>query len=86
VGLSSHTAAGTTTRAPATTCSRASDSSWAPWYVARSDDKKKLRLNVIKHLLSQTPYERTLRDKIKLQEPGDYREPAYPYKYVPETY
>jgi polyphosphate kinase len=68
---------------------QASDSSWAPWYVARSDDKKKLRLNVIKHLLSRIPYERTPREKIELpkrQKPGDYREPAYPYKYVPEAY
>ncbi len=68
---------------------QASDSSWAPWYVARSDDKKKLRLNVIKHLLSRIPYERTPRETIKLpkrQKPGDYRDPAYPYKYVPEAF
>jgi polyphosphate kinase 2 len=68
---------------------QASDSAWAPWYVARSDDKKKLRLNVIKHLLSRIPYEPTPREKIKLpkrQKPGDYREPAYPYKFVPEAY
>jgi len=36
---------------------RASDSEWAPWFVARSDDKKRARLNVITHLLSQVPYE-----------------------------
>ncbi len=68
---------------------QASDSAWAPWYVARSDDKKKLRLNVVKHLLSRIPYEHTPREKIKLpkrQKPGDYREPAYPYKFVPESY
>jgi polyphosphate kinase len=36
---------------------RASDTSWAPWYVAHSDDKKRARLNVISHLLSQIPYQ-----------------------------
>jgi polyphosphate kinase 2 len=68
---------------------QATDSNWAPWYVARSDDKLKLRLNVIKHLLSKIPYKDLPREKIKLpkrQKPGDYREPAYPYKYVPEVH
>jgi polyphosphate kinase 2 len=36
---------------------RASDTSWAPWWVARTDDKKRARLNIISHLLSQVPYE-----------------------------
>ena len=35
----------------------ATDTAWAPWYVAHSDDKKRARLNVITHLLSQIPYE-----------------------------
>lgn len=30
---------------------------WAPWHVAVTDDKKRGRLNVITHLLSQIPYE-----------------------------
>jgi len=38
----------------------------APWYVVRSDDKKKARLNGIKHILSMIPYKRIKRDKIKL--------------------
>src|SRR5437667_3335373 len=29
----------------------ATDTAWAPWYVARSDDKRRARLNVIRHLL-----------------------------------
>src|SRR6476661_2752553 len=33
------------------------DTGWAPWYVAVNDDKKRGRLNVISHLLSQVPYE-----------------------------
>ena len=67
----------------------ATDTAWAPWYVARSDDKKKARLNIIRHLLSQIPYEEAPREKIKLpkrQKAGDYREPNYPFKYIPETY
>ena len=38
----------------------------APWYVVRSDDKKRARLNGIKHILSQIPYKRIKRDKIRL--------------------
>ena len=32
---------------------RASDSSWAPWFVADTNDKRRGRLNIISHLLSQ---------------------------------
>ena len=35
----------------------ATDTAWAPWYVADNDDKKRGRLNIISHLLSQVPYE-----------------------------
>ena len=38
----------------------------SPWYVVRSDDKKRARLNGIKHILSMIPYKRIKRDKIKL--------------------
>jgi polyphosphate kinase 2 len=65
------------------------DTSWAPWYVVRSDDKKRARLNIITHLLKQVPYESAPREKIRLpkrQKPGDYREPDYPYKFIPELY
>ena len=33
----------------------ATDTAWAPWFVARSEDKKRVRLNIITHLLSQIP-------------------------------
>ena len=36
---------------------RASDTEWAPWYVADTNDKKRGRLNIITHLLDQIPYE-----------------------------
>jgi polyphosphate kinase len=36
---------------------RATDTEWAPWSIAVTDDKKRGRLNIISHLLSQVPYE-----------------------------
>ena len=44
----------------------ATDSSSAPWFVAHSDDKKRARLNVIAHLLSQVPYEPLAPQKVVL--------------------
>jgi polyphosphate kinase 2 len=35
----------------------ATHTAWAPWFVADSNDKKRARLNIISHLLSQVPYE-----------------------------
>ena len=35
-------------------------------YVLHSNEKKRARLNGIKHILSQIPYKRIKRDKIKL--------------------
>ncbi len=66
---------------------KATDTPWAPWHVVRSDDKKRARLNVISHLLTQIPYEDLPRDKPvlpKRQKAKDYLEPNYPFKYVPE--
>ena len=42
------------------------DTAWAPWFVARSDDKRRARLNIISHLLSRVPYESPPREKVKL--------------------
>jgi polyphosphate kinase 2 len=64
------------------------DTAWAPWYVANSEDKKRVRLSIITHILGKVPYEETSRQKVKLpkrQKAADYREPNYPYKYVPEV-
>jgi hypothetical protein len=44
----------------------ATDSKHAPWYIVRSDDKKRARLNCISHLLSRIPYGKTPREKVKL--------------------
>ena len=68
---------------------KASDTPWAPWYVATTDDKRRARLNIISHLLSMIPYDEAPREKVKLpkrQKRGGYREPDYPYKYVDERY
>ncbi len=68
---------------------QATDTAWAPWFVAHSDDKKRARLNIITHLLSRIPYKELPRQKIKLprrQKRGGYKEPDYPYKMVPEKY
>ena len=41
----------------------ATDTHWAPWFVAHTDDKKRGRLNIISHLLSQVPYEPLRKNK-----------------------
>jgi polyphosphate kinase 2 (PPK2 family) len=67
----------------------ATDTPFAPWYVARSDDKRRARLNIITHLLKQIPYEELPRAKVTLpkrQKSGGYREPDYPLKYIKEVY
>ena len=35
----------------------ATEHEWAPWHIVDNDDKKRGRLNIISHLLSQIPYE-----------------------------
>jgi polyphosphate kinase len=45
---------------------RASDTAWAPWYVAHTDDKRRGRLNVITHLLSQIPYKPLVHRDVEL--------------------
>jgi polyphosphate kinase 2 len=68
----------------------ASDSSWAPWFMARSEDKRKARLNIISHLLQQVPY-KDLSHKQKIELPkrgkiGKYKSQPYPFKMVGERY
>jgi polyphosphate kinase 2 (PPK2 family) len=66
----------------------ATDSSWAPWYVARSEDKKRVRLNVISHILARVPYKTVSREKVKLpkRKIGRYKAVDYPFKFVEEKY
>ena len=67
---------------------KSSDSAWAPWFVVHSNDKKRARLNMIRHLLSQIPYEDVPRDKVKLpkRQIKDITHPTYAAKFVPEIY
>jgi polyphosphate kinase 2 len=67
----------------------ATDTSFAPWHVVRSDHKRRARLNLIAHLLKRIPYKKQPREKIKLpkrQKRGGYRDPDYPFKYIKEVY
>ena len=68
---------------------KATDTSWAPWYVVDSNDKKRARLNLISHLLTRIPYKKAPREKVELPKRGKahgYVEPDYPYKFVPEKF
>jgi polyphosphate kinase 2 len=69
----------------------ATDSAHAPWYIVRSDDKKRARLNCIAHLLCLIPYEEVPRKKAKLPKrsnEGKYDDQAAieSRKFVPEKY
>ena len=67
----------------------ATDTAWAPWYVAHTDDKKRARLNIITHLLSQIPYEPPKRKKITLPERvvrDDVRFGIAPPRYIPTPF
>ena len=62
----------------------------APWWVVEGDDKKRARLNCIRHLLSQIPYQEIERDPVVLPErvrnPEYYRKPVPAELYVPRYY
>ena len=67
----------------------ATDTAWAPWFIASTDDKKRGRLNIISHLLSQVPYEPLIKAKVTLperQEPGDYRPSTYSPRHIPTPF
>ena len=64
------------------------DTAGALWSVANSNDKKRVRINIIRHILSSVPYEAVKQPKITLpkrQKPGDYQESKLPLKYIPEV-
>jgi len=70
---------------------KATDTKHAPWFVLRSDDKKRARLNCISHLLSQIPYKKIKREKIHLPKRSkkhEYDDQATlkGKKFVPEKY
>jgi polyphosphate kinase 2 len=66
----------------------ATDTAWAPWFVARSEDKQRVRLNVISHILKHVPYEAAPAVKVELHKRkiGKYKAADYPFRYVPELF
>ena len=69
----------------------ATDTKWAPWYILRSDDKKRARLNCIRHIVKSIPYKSVPHEKVKLPKrsmKGAYDDTASlkRRKFVPEKY
>ena len=67
----------------------ATDTAWAPWYVAKTDDKKRGRLNIISHLLSQIPYKPLAPRDVTLpqREPAvGYAAPDLALRYIPTPF
>ena len=67
----------------------ATDTAWAPWYIARTDDKRRGRLNIISHLLSQVPYKPLASPGVTLpkrQQAHAYAEPDLPVRYIPAPF
>jgi len=67
----------------------ATDTAWAPWYVAVTDDKQRGRLNLISHLLSQVPYKPLAHHDVTLprrQRAGGYLQPELPLRYIPTPF
>jgi polyphosphate kinase len=67
----------------------ATDTPVSPWYVVPSNDQRRARLNCISHFLSLVPYQEVPREPVKFPKPqkkGDYKEPNYPYHFVPQKY
>jgi len=69
----------------------ATDTKHARWYLIRSDDKRRARLNCISHLLRLIPYKKAPREKIKLpkrSEKGSYDDQASlkGHHFIPEKY
>ncbi|CZX29684.1 MULTISPECIES: polyphosphate kinase 2 [Enterobacter cloacae complex] len=64
------------------------DTAWAPWFVARSEDKKRVRLNIISHLLSQIPYKELHVEKVDLpkRKIGKAKPTKYPFRYIAEKF
>jgi polyphosphate kinase len=67
----------------------ATDTAWAPWYIADADDKKRARLNIISHLLGQVPYKPLAHRDVKLprrQRPDGYVQQQLPLRYIPTPF
>jgi polyphosphate kinase 2 len=69
---------------------KATDSKHAPWYILRSDDKRRARLNCISHILSLIPHKTIRRKKAKLPKRIEINKHSQPSlrgrHFVPERY
>jgi polyphosphate kinase 2 (PPK2 family) len=69
---------------------RFTDIKQAPWYVVNADEKKRARLNVIKHLLSLIPYEDLTPEPMVLPprapDTAYIRPPLSEQTFIPEAY
>ncbi|MEZ6874927.1 polyphosphate kinase 2 [Enterobacter sp. KBR-315C3_2022] len=67
---------------------KATDTAWAPWFVARSEDKKRVRLNIISHLLSQIPYKDLHIETLDLpkRKIGKVKPTKYPFRFIHERF
>jgi polyphosphate kinase 2 len=70
---------------------KATDTRYAPWYIVRSDDKRRARLNAIAHLLKLIPHKKIEHHKVKL--PNRSNKHAYDdeatlarRRFIPEAY
>ena len=66
----------------------ATDTDESPWFVARAEDKRRVRLNVIRHVLEQIPYKKVPVEKVELpkRKIGRYTPIDHPFRYVPERF
>jgi polyphosphate kinase 2 (PPK2 family) len=65
------------------------DTAWAPWHIAQTDDKKRGRLNIISHLLSRVPYQPPPPKEVTLpkrQKPANYTEPGRLPGHIPTPF
>ena len=57
----------------------ATDTEYAPWYILRSDEKKRARLNCIRHILDAIPHKKAPRERVELPKrstKGEYDDQA----------
>jgi len=69
----------------------ATDTKHAPWYIVRTDDKRRGRLNCISHILSRIPYKKISKKNVKLpkrstKEKYDDQTPLKGRNFVAERY
>jgi polyphosphate kinase 2 len=65
------------------------DTAWAPWFIAHTDDKKRGRLNIISHILGQVDYEPLNPPAVSLPKrtvSSDQVDSHLPLRYIPTPF